>query len=394
MSSDVPLFFIVTGEPSGDVLGARLMAALKRATHGRIRFMGVGGESMAAEGLESLVDQSELAVMGFVEVIPRIPRVLRIVRFLTARIAQERPCALITIDSWGFTGSLQRSVSRSTPSVRRIHYVAPMVWAWKKGRAKSVARSVECLLCLLPNEPSWFRPYGLLCHHVGHPVVGGGAEKGNGTEFRRRHDIGPDTPVLCVLPGSRRSETSRLLPVLRDVVVSLKAVNRDLVVIMPTVETVAADVSDAVRSWPIRVVLVRGEKERYDAFAASSAAVAASGTVTLELAMAGVPHCIIYRVAPLTAWIFRRLTKIRFVNLINMISGREVVPELLQEQCHSARIVPVVQALLSDQEQREAQRLEFSRALLYMAGGEGDPADRAAEAVLARFPKDVQSISH
>ncbi|NKD76344.1 lipid-A-disaccharide synthase [Haematospirillum sp. H1815] len=382
MTSDIPLFFIVTGEPSGDVLGARLMAALKRATGGRIRFMGVGGESMAAEGLESLVDQSALAVMGLVEVIPRIPRVLAIIRSLTDRIVQESPVALITVDSWGFTGRLQRSVAKASPSVRRIHYVAPMVWAWKETRAKTVARTVQSLLCLLPNEPAWFRPYGLECCHVGHPVVGSGADKGDGALFRAQHNIAPDSLVLCVLPGSRHSETSRLLPVLKGVVTSLVAMNPDLVVVVPTVATVSAMVAEAVKSWPARVVLVRGEQDRYAAFAASTAAVAASGTVTLELAMASVPHCIIYRVAPLTAWIFRRLTRLRFVNLINIVRDREIVPELLQEKCVSERIAPVVQALLYDPSQREAQRLEFAQSLRYLAGGDGDPADRAAAAVL------------
>lgn len=384
---DGPLICIVTGEPSGDLLGARLMAALRRATGGRVRFMGVGGESMAAEGLESLVDLSDLAVMGFLEVIPSIPRVLKRIREVSSEIEQRRPDVLVTVDSWGFTGRLHKAVARAVPDLPRLHYVAPMVWAWKERRARAVAETVDHLLCLLPNEPAYFERHGLACTHVGHSVVEGGAGEADGVGFRARHDIPPDVPLLAVLPGSRRSETSRLLEPFGAAVTLLKDRHPDLHVVVPTVANVADPVSVATASWTAPVTLVRGETARYGAFAAADAAMAASGTVSLEMALTGLPHLIAYRVSALSAWLFRKLTTIRFVNLINITLGRPVVPELLQEDCTAATLADAVERLLSDEEARATQREGFAEAMRLLAGGAGRPSDRAAAVVLGYLRK-------
>lgn len=377
------LICIITGEPSGDLLGARLMAALKRSCgDGRVRFMGVGGESMAAEGLETLVDQAELAVMGFWEVVPRIPKILRRVRQVTDAIATRRPDVVVTIDSWGFTKRVQQAVAKRCPEIPRVHYVAPMVWAWKEKRAKGVAATVHHLLCLLPNEPAYFEKHGLPCTHVGHPVIEGGADRGDGVGFLTRHSLSSNAPVLCVLPGSRRSEVSRLLPPFGQAVAQMEDRLPGLQVIMPTVATVAAEVEKTVASWPVRVTVVRGEKARYDAFAASTAAMAASGTVSLELALAGVPHLVAYRVAPLTAWLFLRLVRLRFVNLLNLTLNRFAVPELLQEDCVAPRLTETALRLLSDEAIRAEQRLAFSQALAHLGGGDALPSERAAAIIL------------
>ncbi len=377
-----PLICIVTGEPSGDLLGARLMAALSRATQGRARFMGVGGESMQAEGLDSLADLSEFAVMGFVEVLPKAARILRRVREIADAIEQARPDVLITVDSWGFTGRLNRAVRARGLGIPQIHYVAPMVWAWKERRAEGVAATVDHLLCLLPNEPPYFERHGLPCTHVGHPVVEGGAGRGDAAGFRAAHGIPATAPVLCVLPGSRRTETGRLLPVFADALKRLHLRFPNLHVVAPTVATVAADVERAARAWPVPAVVVRGEAARYDAFAAADAAMAASGTVGLELALAGVPHLVAYKVSAPSAWLARRLLKIRYVNLVNLTLDRAVVPELLQEVCTGPALAAMVERLMTDDALRTVQRAAFAEATHQLAGGPGNPSDRAARVVL------------
>ncbi|MGC2854294.1 lipid-A-disaccharide synthase [Novispirillum sp. DQ9] len=382
MTAAGPLICIVTGEPSGDLLGARLMAALSRATGGRARFMGVGGESMRDAGLDSLADLSEFAVMGFVEVLPKAARILRRVREITNTIAAARPDVLITVDSWGFTGRLNRAVRARGLGIPQIHYVAPMVWAWKEKRAEGVAATVDHLLCLLPNEPPYFERHGLSCTHVGHPVVEGGAGRGDAAGFRAAHGIPVEAPLLAVLPGSRRTETGRLLPVFADALGRLRDRFPDLHVVTPTVATVAADVEKAARAWPVPAVVVRGEAARYDAFAAADAAMAASGTVGLELALAGVPHLVAYRVSAVSAWLARRLLKVRYVNLVNLTLDRAVVPELLQEACTGPALAAMVERLLSDETLRAAQRAAFAEATAQLAGGPGSPSDRAARVVL------------
>jgi lipid-A-disaccharide synthase len=377
---------IVTGEPSGDLLGARLMAALRRLYSGPIEFMGVGGESMAAQGLASLVDQRDLAVMGFIEVVPKIPVVLRHVREVTAAVMERRPNVVITIDSWGFTKRLQQSIRQASAdagwTVPRLHYVAPMVWAWKEKRAREVAETVDRLLCLLPQEPAYFTRHGLLTDHVGHSVIEGGASCGDGVGFRQAHSIAQDALVLTVLPGSRRSETSRLLPVFADTVRGLCDSHPNMRVVIPTVATVAESVELAVKEWPGRPIVVRGEQARYDAFAASQAALAASGTVSLELALAGLPHLVAYRVAPFTAWLFRKLSTLRYANLINHALDEMVIPEVLQEECTAPNLVRIIEQLFSDPQLRARQQAAFSKAMTLFGGGEGAPSERAARIVL------------
>lgn len=194
MNDDAPLVFIVTGEPSGDLLGGRLMAALREATGSRVRFAGIGGESMAEQGLESRVNLSELAVMGFLEVLPKARRILGIVRETADEIARVKPDVVVTIDSWGFTGRLHKAIRKRGLPVAQVHYVAPMVWAWKEKRAKAVAERVDHLLCLLPNEPPYFERYGLACTHVGHSIIESGADAGDGDAFRASHGISGRCP--------------------------------------------------------------------------------------------------------------------------------------------------------------------------------------------------------
>lgn len=381
-----PLVFIVSGEPSGDVLAARLMQALRLATGGNVRFMGVGGESMAAQGLESLTDIKKLAVMGIVEVVPRIPHVLKTVKKLVDIIERERPAVVITVDSWGFTGRLNKALRAKKLGIPQIHYVAPMVWVWKEKRAVAVAHAVDHLLCLLPQEPPYFEKHGLTTTHVGHPVVEGGAGEGDGPAFRAQYGIAPDVPLVVVLPGSRHAEVSRLLPIFAGVVAEIAKRHPTVRIVVPTVATVADEVEYSVATWPGAPVVVRGEAARYAAFAAAASngmAIAASGTVSLELARAGVPHLIAYRLSSFTIWLLRRLTTQRFANLINWLLNREAIPEFLQEDCTVAKLSEAALRLLTDDTVRATQRAAFAEALPRLAGGgEGTPSGRAAQVIV------------
>ncbi|EME70819.1 Lipid A disaccharide synthetase [Paramagnetospirillum caucaseum] len=377
------LIYLIAGEPSGDLLGGRLMAALKERLGDGVAFAGIGGENMRAEGLASLFPMTELSVMGLVEVLPRIPRILRRVGETISDIEMKRPDALITIDSWGFNGRIHAGLKKRGSKTPRIHYVAPMVWAWKSGRTRTLARVLDLLLTLLPNEPAWFEKEGLKTLHVGHPVIEGPAAKGDGAAFRARHGIAPGARLLCVLPGSRHSETARLLEPFGQTMEILARRFPGLAVVVPTVETVADEVSQAVKSWPLPTLVVRGP-EKYDAFAACDAALAASGTVALELAMARLPAVITYKVSPLSAFIATRFLglSLKFVTLVNILVDEAVMPELLQDDCRPDRLAAAVEHLLTDEAARALQAAGARRALEKLGLGGESPGRRAADAVI------------
>lgn len=377
-----PLIYLVAGEPSGDLLGGRLMDGLRAATGGAVSFAGIGGEAMRAAGLESLFPQADLAVMGLAEVVPRIPRILARLDQTVADIKARRPAAVVTIDSWGFNKRLIDRLKSAGIAVPRIHLVAPMVWAWKAKRVHDLAGRVDLLLCLFPNEPPLFEAAGVRALHIGHPVLESGAAQGDGAAFRARHGIAAKAPLVAVLPGSRRSETGRLLPVFGATLERLASSHPGLSAVIPTVETVAGPVTAAVRSWPVPAIVVRGAGERYDAFAAARAALAASGTVTLELALAGLPMVVGYRLNPLTAWFARRLIKLDAVSLPNILGGRAVVPELLLDDCRPELLAPALGRLLDDEDARTAQRTALAEVATRLGRGGEAPSLRAARAIL------------
>jgi lipid-A-disaccharide synthase len=377
-----PLFYLIAGEPSGDLLGGRLMAGLKERLGPNVRFAGIGGEMMREQGLDSLFPMAELSIMGLAEVLPRLPRILRRLRQTVADIEARQPVALITIDSSGFNGRVQRRLKAAGSVIPRLHYVAPMVWAWREGRARHLGERVDLLMCLLPNEPAYFTGHGCKALHVGHPVIESGAGQGDGAGFRARHGLAEASPLLCLLPGSRHNETGRLLPVFRDTIRRLAGRYPGLRVVVPTVETVAEEVTAAVRQWDAPTLVVRGAAERYDAFAACDAALAASGTVALELALAGLPNLITYKLSPLTALAARRLIKLKYVNLVNILMDQPVVPELLLEDCRPDRLADAVGSLLDDPALRAGQRAGMAEAMRRLGLGQDRPSLRAADAVL------------
>ncbi|HLJ65355.1 MAG TPA: lipid-A-disaccharide synthase [Stellaceae bacterium] len=384
-----PLIYIIAGEPSGDALGARLMTALKERSEGAIRFAGIGGEQMAAEGMESLVPLSELAVMGLIEILPRARQLLRRVKETVADIRRLRPQAVVTIDSLGFNGRVAARLRAAGETIPLIHFVAPMVWVWRPGRARRMARHWNHLMALLPFEPPYFTAVGLSCAYVGHPIIESGADRGDGAAFRRRHGIPAQTPLLAVLPGSRHTEVTRLLQPFAGAVDRLAARHPDLQVVIATTETVAERVKEAVASWKVPVHLLQGGGEKYDAFAASNAALAASGTVALELAMAGTPTVVAYRVAPLTRLVLSLTVKVNYMNLVNLILDREVVPELRQGDCNPERLAREIDHLLSDERAASAQ-IEASREAMRVLGlGGPSPGLNAADEVLSVIRRKV-----
>jgi len=375
-----PLIFLVAGEPSGDSLGARLMAALRERTGGAVRFAGVGGPAMAGQGLSSLFPMADLTVMGLAEVLPRLPLLLRRIGE-TARAARRlEPDAVVTIDSPDFNFRLAKRLRNA--GIPLVHFVAPSVWAWRPGRARVIARRIDHLLALLPFEPPYFEREGLACTFVGHPVVESGADRGDGAAFRRRHGIADDASLLCLLPGSRASETSRLLPVFAETAARLAAGRPDLRFVVPLAPSVDDAVKRSVADWAVPVVVVEDVAEKYDAFAAATAALAASGTVALELAMAGTPAVIAYRMSPPTAWLARRLLRVRHVSLVNLVLDRAVMPEFLQADCRADRLADAVGRLLDDAGARRAQVTAGREALARLGLGGPSPGLRAADAVL------------
>ncbi|HUJ46907.1 MAG TPA: lipid-A-disaccharide synthase, partial [Rhizomicrobium sp.] len=279
---------LVCGEPSGDQLGAELMAALKQLLPD-VRIVGVGGSAMAAQGLHSLFPLDATAVMGLREVVPRIPEILRRVRIASDFALETKPDAVVCIDSPDFTHRIARRTRRLDPSIATVNYVAPQVWASRQYRARKMAKYFDLVLALLPFEAEFFEQHGLHAKFVGHPVIERAAKMTGGAALRTRLGIGERVPLLAVLPGSRTSEVRPLLPIFRDTVARLRQAVPDLVCILPVVPHVAPIVRSLTQAWPAPLHIVEGEADKFAAFDAADAALAASGTVTTELALSGTP---------------------------------------------------------------------------------------------------------
>ena len=373
------LVYIVAGETSGDVLGARLMAALRRMRP-ELAFAGVGGARMTDMGLKSLFPMSDLNVMGLVEILPRVRLLRRRMREVSDDLARRQPAVVVTVDSPGFTVRVLGSAGAR--GLKRVHYVAPQVWAWREHRVRHFPGRWERLLCLLPFEPAFFARHGLPSTFVGHPVLESGADLGDAGRFRAAHGLADTAPVLVLMPGSRRTEVSRLLPVFGATVGLLQKDWPDLAPVVPVAPAVAAAVERAVAEWPVRPVVVTTPEGKHDAYAAASAALTKSGTSTLELALAGVPMAVTYRVNSLSAALARRMIRVPYVAMVNLLAERLLVPELLQEDCTPRVLAGTVNRLLRDPAVGDAQRTGFRDVLASLRPPEGTPSEAAARAVL------------
>ncbi|TCS64166.1 lipid-A-disaccharide synthase [Varunaivibrio sulfuroxidans] len=373
-------FFIIAGEPSGDELGGRLMASLREIYADRVHFSGIGGVRMAEQGLDSLFPMSELSVMGLAEVLPKLPTLIGRIRETARAVRRERPDCLVCIDAPDFNFRVARKLKGV--GIALVHYVAPTVWAWRAGRARKVARFLDHMLCLLPFEPPYFEKAGLAATFVGHPIVESGADAGDGARFRADHAIAPATTLVAVLPGSRHSETSKMLPVFARALTLLARDKGEFHVVIPCVAARLDDVRAATRDWPFSVSIVIGVKDKYDALAATDVALAASGTVALELALSKTPTVIAYKLNPLTVWLARRLVRVRFANLINIILDREAVPEFLNERCRPELLCAAVARLMDDAAARRRQIEDAGAALEKLGLGGPSPGMRAAKCLV------------
>ncbi len=377
----MPRIGVIAGEPSGDRLGAELVAALREQLRSDLEVIGVGGEALAEQGVVSLFPLADIAVMGLVEILPRIGPILARVR-LTARAMIDADLdAMLTIDSMGFNARVARRVRKARPDLPILHYAAPKLWAWWPGRARRMRHWVSEILVLFPFEPEFFGDYGIKAEFVGHPVVTRVKATGM-AEARFRLGISSEQAVLTVLPGSRAGEVKNLASIFGETIKRISARHPDLTVLVPTVPNVSDLVRTATAGWPVAPRILTGEADKFTAFSASDAALAASGTVSLELAASGTPHIVGYRMAPLTVWLARRLVRIKYASLINILHNEAVVPEYLQEDCIAEKLAPAVQELLAVSEAADRQREKFRQGLIMLGAGDQPPAKRAAEAVL------------
>lgn len=375
--------FIIAGEASGDALGASLMHAMKQMRPDAV-FHGVGGRKMAAEGLNSLFPMEELSVMGVAEVLPRLPKILRRISHTVQEIERLRPQAVVTIDSPDFCFRVVKKLKSRRRDIPCIHYVAPSVWAWRPKRAEDVSKFLDHILTLLPFEPPYFTDHGLAATFVGHPVVERLENRGNGDRFRKRHHLKSDQPVLCMLPGSRMSELSRLLGKFSETADIVLRNRHNAVIVIPTLPHLKPTIEKFFVGKGINPILVYDEEGKFDAFAASAIAIAASGTVSLELAMTDTPHIIAYKLSPISAWLARHLIHTPYVNLINILLKRRVVPELLLDECEPGPMSKELLRLMDSKDARAAQLMDFREALIKIGLGDPEtPSQRAAKAVLS-----------
>jgi lipid-A-disaccharide synthase len=375
--------FLIATEESGDRLGANLMKVLRQRLGGAVRFEGVGGQSMAHEGLASLFPIEELSIMGFSAVLRQLPMILRRIRQTADAVTQASPDILVIIDSPDFTHRVARRVRARDPSLPIVDYVSPSVWAWRPGRARAMLGYVDHVLALLPFEPKVYRRlHGPPCSYVGHPLVEQiDMLRPDADEQRRRHG---QPPVVLVLPGSRRGEISHHLAVFGE---TLGLLDLPFEPVLPTMPQLQDVIREGVKSWPVQPRIIVGEQEKKAAFRSAHAAFVKSGTVTLELALAGVPMVAAYKVGAVEAWILRRAIRGSSVILANLVIGENVVPEFLQQDCTAAKLAPALRDILGDSPLRRRQTEAFAGLDAIMSTGGQPPSARAADIVLTTMRK-------
>lgn len=372
---------LVAAEASGDALGAGLARALKARLGDDVAFVGVGGPRMAAEGVASPFDIAELSILGWIEGLRAYGKVKARVAETAALAARETPDAVVLIDSWGFTIRVAQAIRAAHPDVPLIKYVGPQVWASRPGRAKTLAGAVDHLLALYSFDAPWFEREGLKTTVVGSPALHVDMSGADGAAFRSQRGIDDSARLLLVLPGSRPSEIGRMTPVYEATIRKLKAADPGLEVAVVAAGTVAKDVAGRVAAWPFRVHLV-SEAEKYDAMRAATAALATSGTVSTELALAGVPMVIAYRIDGLSYLLMKRLVTAKHITLFNVAADERIAPEFIQNDATPEKLSAAVGRLLADPETAADQARRQTAALELMGRGGPDPSELAANAVL------------
>jgi lipid-A-disaccharide synthase len=384
--------FLVAGEPSGDRLGAALMAGLKSLVAEEIVFRGIGGPLMQAEGLVPLFPMEELSVIGLTEIIANYRRLARRVTDTADAVLREKPDALITIDIPEFSLRVAAQVKARAPHLPTVHYVAPTVWAWRPKRARKMARSVDHVLALLPFEPPYMQAEGMGCDFVGHPVVTEPqATEAEIAAFRAKYQIPEGETAILVLPGSRRSEIERLAPIFGEALRPVLARHPGAHVILPAAPAAAGMIGGRIRTWPGRphVLDPRGmpaadfAAEKRAAFAVADVALAASGTVSLELAASETPMVIAYDMSWLSRKVVLSMLQVDTVTLVNMVADSRTVPEFIGDNCRPGPIGAALNTLLDNKAARLDQLDAMALTMMRLGKGGEAPGIRAARSVLA-----------
>jgi lipid-A-disaccharide synthase len=374
--------FLIATEESGDRLGASLMKVLRQRLGGAVRFEGVGGRAMTHEGLNSLFAVEELSIIGLAAVVKQLPKILRLIRGTAEAVLEAKPDVLVIIDSPDFTHRVARRVRAGNPQIPIVDYVSPSVWAWRPGRARKMLSYVDHVLALLPFEPEQYRKLrGPLCSYVGHPLTEQLSSLRPGEEERTRRNASP--PVLLVLPGSRRSEIRHHMAVFGEALARLQSEGVAFELILPTMPHLQGAIVEALKAWPTKPRVVIGEAEKRAAFRIAHAALAKSGTVTLELALSGIPMVTAYRVGAMEAFVLRRAIRVSSVILANLVIGQDVIPEFLQENCTPEKLSQALDEVLADSPLRRRQLEAFAKLDTIMSTGNQPPSAWAADIVLA-----------
>ena len=374
---------LVAAEASGDALGAGLAKALHARLGNKVVFVGVGGAKMAEQGVESPFDIAQLSILGILESLKAYPRAMARLKDTVALAAREKPDVAVLIDSWGFNIRLAHALRRLDPKLPLVKYVAPQVWAYRPGRARSLAKAVDLLLSIQPMDRPYFDAAGLESVFVGNSALTKRFDHADAARARAAVGASATDPMLLVLPGSRPSEIERVMPAFEDAVRRLKADRPELIVVVPAAYTVAEAVKARVAGWPFRAHVIEDEGLKDDAFVAGDVALACSGTVTTELALAGRPMVVGYKTSAVTYAIAKRLMKPRWITLFNIAADKTVAPELIQDACEGEGLAREVARLLDDPALRTRQVSEQGAALDMMGRGMPDPSEAAAEALLS-----------
>jgi len=378
--------FLIATEESGDRLGAGLMKVLRQRLGDAVQFDGVGGRAMASEGMSSRFPIEELSIVGLAAVARQLLKILRLIRQTAKAVTEASPDILVIIDSPDFTHRVARRVRARDPSIPIVDYVSPSIWAWRPGRARAMVSYIDHVLALLPFEPEAYRRLrGPPCSYTGHPLTDQLATLRPNAAEQARRDAAP--PVLLVLPGSRRSEIRHHIEIFGAALGLLRAQGIAFELMLPTMPHLEQAVRQGVKGWPVEPNIVVGETEKRAAFRIAHAALAKSGTVTLELALSGVPMVTGYKAGALEAWVMRKMIQVNSVILANLVVGENVVPEFIQQDCAAEKLAHGLRDVLSDSALRRRQLEAFSGIDAIMSTGNQPPSVRAADIVLATMRK-------
>lgn len=378
--------FIIAGEASGDKLGESLITSLKQQ-YPDAEIRGIGGAGMMAAGMDkSLFAMDQLSVMGLAEVLPRIPKFINLIAMAVQAIRVFDPDVVITVDAPDFSFRVQKKIKALKLRAKQFHYVAPTVWAWRAGRAAKVKQFLDGMICLFPFEPIYFEREGLRSISVGHPMVSSGLLEGNGERFRQAHNIPASQKVLGIFCGSRTSEVRNLAPLLIEVAQRTQQTHPDLICVVPTLPKWKDELEKMFKAASVQAIITADPTEKWDAFRAPDVAIAVSGTVALEIALAGVPHIIVYKMNNLTWEIIRRVVKTKFAHLGNVLLGHLVYPEFLQDNATIENITPAIETLLSSDMERKVQTESSKKILHLLQPNQNEKAaDRAAAFIKSYF---------